>query len=390
MPTTEPTTDLNTETTTSIQNGQTTALATQAPPNEYRAVLLESPSIFSSLWSQIRQSRREPRVTVPYEYYRGEATLPVSEMRTWYQDLPSTLKQLPELSHYFFLRLGRKLHLLPKSMEVPDIWQDFQQQPGSWLNSLLVHVVVLSALVLPYLIAMWLHPPKPKQTTEIVTDISPYVPDLPHDAKKSGGGGGGGDRSMTPASKGAVPKFAKEQFTPPVAKIIIPEPKLPVTPTLIGPPDLKMPQMASSQFGDPKSLATLASNGPGSGGGIGTGSNGGVGSGNGRGLGPGDEAGVGGGVYDVGGNVTAPIAIYQPDPQYSEEARKAKYSGVVTVEIIVDTQGNVRDAQVIKPVGLGLDEKALEAVRAWKFKPGLRNGVPVATRVLVEVSFRLL
>jgi periplasmic protein TonB len=385
-----PMTDLNTGTTITAENEPATALVRRAPEPEYHTVFIESPSVFASLWRQIREGRREPRITVPREYYRGEAQLPVSEMRAWYQDLPSTLKQLPELSHYYLLRLGRKLHLLPKSMEVPDIWQDFRQQPGSWLNSLLVHVVVLCALVLPYLIARWLHPPKQVKPTEIVTDISPYIPDLPHDAKKAGGGGGGGDRSPTPASKGALPKFAKEQFTPPVAKIIIPQPKLPVTPTLIGPPDLKMPQMASSQFGDPKSLATVASNGPGANGGIGTGSNGGIGSGNGRGLGPGDEAGVGGGVYDIGGNVAAPVPIYEPDPQYSEEARKAKYSGTVLVEIIVDAQGNVRDAQVVKNVGMGLDEKALEAVRTWRFKPGTRGGVPVATRVAVEVYFRLL
>jgi periplasmic protein TonB len=384
-----PMTDLKTGTTITGETPPEHARARSAPEAEYHTVFIESPSVFASLWGQIREGRRQ-RITVPREYYRGEAQLPVSEMRSWYHDLPSTLKQLPELSHYYLLRLGRKLHLLPKSMEVPDIWQDFKQQPGSWLNSLLVHVLVLSALVLPYLIARWLHPPKQPKPTEIVTDISPYIPDLPHDAKKAGGGGGGGDRSPTPASKGALPKFAKEQFTPPVAKIIIPEPKLPVTPTLIGPPDLKMPQMASSQFGDPKSLATVASNGPGANGGIGTGSNGGVGSGNGRGLGPGDEAGVGGGVYDIGGNVAAPVPIYEPDPQYSEEARKAKYSGTVLVEIIVDAQGNVRDAQVVKNVGMGLDEKALEAVRTWRFKPGSKNGVPVATRVAVEVYFRLL
>jgi protein TonB len=385
-----PITDLNTETTTGVHNGQTSEVARTAPEPEYRTVFVESPNIFSSLLEQIRASRREPRVTVPREYYRGEAQLPVSEMRAWYHDLPSTLRQLPELSHYYLLRLGRKLHILPKSVEVPDIWQDFQQQPGSWVNSLLVHVVVLLALVLPYLIARWLRPPKKVDTTMIVTDISPYVPDLPHSGKKAGGGGGGGDRSPTPASKGNIPKFAKEQLTPPVAKIIIPQPKLPVTPTLLGPPDLKMPQMATSQFGDPKSLSTIASNGPGGGGGIGTGSGGGIGSGNGGGLGPGDQAGVGGGAYDIGGDVTAPVAIFQPDPQYSEEARKAKYSGTVLVEIVVDAQGNVRDAQVVKPVGLGLDEKALEAVRTWRFKPGLKNGVPVATRVGVEVYFRLL
>lgn len=381
--------DLKTETTATAEN-RSNGSVPGIPEPEYRAVFVESPNVFSSLWGQIRERLREPRITVPSEYYRGEVQLPVSEMRAWYSDFPSTVKQLPELSHYYLLRLGRKLHLLPKSVEVPDIWQDFKQQPGSWLNSLLVHVMVLAAIILPYLIARWLRPPKKVDTSTAVTDISPYIPDLPHGGKKAGGGGGGGDRSPTPASRGAIPKFAKEQFTPPVVKIIIPQPKLPMTPTLLGTPDLKMPQMASTQFGDPKSLAQAASNGPGARGGIGSGAGGGIGPGNGGGLGPGDDAGVGGGAYDVGGNVTGPVAIYDPDPQYSEEARKAKYSGTVLVEIIVDAQGNVRDAQVVRPLGLGLDEKALETVRTWKFKPGLRNGVPVATRVGIEVSFRLL
>jgi protein TonB len=359
------------------------------PDPEFRAVFVESSNVFSSLIRQIRQGLREPRVTVPAEYYRGEAVLPVSEMRSWYQDLPSTLKQLPELSHYGLLRLGRRLHLLPKSVEVPDIWQDFRQQPGSWVNSLLVHTVALLALVLPYFIARWLKPPA-KPTETVAIDISPYIPDLKPSTHKAGGGGGGGDRSLTPASKGAIPKFAKEQFTPPVAKIINPQPKLPMTPTLIGPPDLKLPQMTNNQFGDPKALATLASNGPGSGGGIGSGSGGGIGSGDGAGLGPGDKAGLGGGPYEVGGNVTAPIPIYSPDPGYSEEARKAKYSGVAVVVAIVDAQGNVVDVQILKPVGLGLDEKAVEAVRQWKFKPAMRNGTPVKVRVNIEVTFRLL
>jgi protein TonB len=382
-----PTTELNNE--TGVESKGAGDSATRIPDLEYRTVFLESPNVFTSLFRQIRQGLREPRITVPAEYYRGEAALPVSEMRAWYRDLPSTLKQLPELSHYWLLRAGRRLHLLPKSVEVPDIWQDFRQQPGSWVNSLLVHTVALLALVLPYFIARWLKPPaKPNDTVAI--DISPYVPQLPPSQHKAGGGGGGGDRSLTPASKGAIPKFAKEQFTPPVAKIINPQPKLPMTPTLIGPPDLKLPQMASNQFGDPKAMATEASNGPGSGGGIGTGSGGGIGPGNGSGLGPGDTAGLGGGAYDVGGNVTAPIPIYSPDPGYSEEARKAKYSGVAVVVAIVDAQGNVTDVQILKPVGLGLDEKAVEAVRQWKFKPALRNGTPVKVRVNIEVTFRLL
>lgn len=382
-----PTTEINTGTSTG-SNGTATG-AIRPAELEYRTVFLENPNVFRSLFRQILQGLREPRVTVPAEFYRGEATLPVSEMRPWFRDLPSTLRELPELSHYWLLRAGHRLHLLPKSVEVPDIWQDFRQQPGSWVNSLLVHTVALLALVLPYFIAKWLRPPtKPQETVAI--DISPYVPQLPPSAKKAGGGGGGGDRSLTPPSRGNIPKFAKEQFTPPVAKILNPAPKLPMTPTLIGPPELKLPQMAQNNFGDPKAMSATLSNGPGANGGIGTGGNGGIGSGNGSGLGPGDTAGVGGGAYDVGGNVTAPVPIYSPDPGYSEEARKAKYSGVAVVVAIVDAQGNVSDVQILRPVGLGLDEKAIEAVKQWKFKPAMRNGVPVKVRVNIEVTFRLL
>jgi TonB family protein len=91
----------------------------------------------------------------------------------------------------------------------------------------------------------------------------------------------------------------------------------------------------------------------------------------------------------VGGGVSDPIAIYKPDPAYSEEARKAKYQGTVVLYIIIDAKGDVTECRVVKPLGLGLDEKAVETVRTWKFKPAMRNGTPVPVRVMVEVSFRL-
>jgi TonB family protein len=273
---------------------------------------------------------------------------------------------------------------------VPDIWQDFRQQPASWANSLLVHLVVLAALVLPYIISRLLHPaPKVAENVQVV-DISPYLPQLAPSSKKAGGGGGGGDRSPTPPSKGALPKFSMEQFTPPMAKLPNPEPKLPMQPTLVGPPEIKLPQIASNLWGDPTGVNGPPSNGPGSGGGIGTGSGGGIGSGSGGGLGPGSGGGVGGGAFAVGGDVTEPVPIYDPDPPYSEEARKAKYEGTVTLKITVDAQGAVRDVQVVKPLGLGLDEKAIETVRTWKFKPGRKNGTAVTVWALVEVTFHLL
>jgi TonB family protein len=84
------------------------------------------------------------------------------------------------------------------------------------------------------------------------------------------------------------------------------------------------------------------------------------------------------------------VPLYKPDPEYSEEARKAKYSGTVVLSIIVDSTGKPRDIKVIRSLGLGLDEKAIEAVTKWKFRPGYRNGQPVAVQASIEVNFRLL
>lgn len=93
--------------------------------------------------------------------------------------------------------------------------------------------------------------------------------------------------------------------------------------------------------------------------------------------------------FNPGGNVSPPSATYSPDPSYSEKARLVKYSGTVLLAIVVDAQGNVREIRDVKPLGLGLDEDAIEAVRTWRFKPGMRDGTPVATRVAIEVSFRI-
>lgn len=92
-------------------------------------------------------------------------------------------------------------------------------------------------------------------------------------------------------------------------------------------------------------------------------------------------------VYEAGSDVTPPEPTYQPAPVYSREARKARVSGVATLAVIIDTQGNVADAKIQKGVGYGLDEKAVETVKTWKFRPATRRGVPVKARVLVEVTF---
>jgi TonB family protein len=215
-------------------------------------------------------------------------------------------------------------------------------------------------------------------------EISPYV--LPPAKDQSGGGGGGGDRDKLQATKGALPKLSRQQITPPVVVVRNDEPKLPVPPEVVV-PQMNLPQLGN--MGDPLSKVTLASNGTGSGGGIGSGSGGGVGSGRGPGVGPGWGGGIGGGAYRVGGGVSAPRALYAPDPEYSEEARKAKWQGTVVLWVIVGPDGKPRDIRIQRSLGMGLDEKAIEAVRQWKFDPAKKDGQPVAVQINVEVNFRL-
>jgi periplasmic protein TonB len=218
-------------------------------------------------------------------------------------------------------------------------------------------------------------------------ELSPYT--LPPAKTEAGGGGGGGDRDKLEATKGKLPKFAKEQFTPPVVVARNPDPKLPMEPTVVVPPDIKMPQIGMN-LGDPLSGVTgPASNGTGSGGGIGSGSGGGVGSGRGPGVGPGWGGGIGGGAYRVGGGVSAPRVLFQPDPEYSEEARKAKYQGTVVLWVVVGPDGRCHEMRIQRSLGMGLDEKAMEAVRQWKFDPAKKDGHPVAVQINVEVNFRL-
>jgi TonB family protein len=194
-----------------------------------------------------------------------------------------------------------------------------------------------------------------------------------------------------PATKGKAPRFAWTQFTPPSATIKNPDPKLPAEPTLLGPPDLKVANPALSNFGDPLASTVNMSNGPGGGGGIGTGEGGGIGSGSGGGLGPGEGGGTGGGAFRAGVNgVGSPSCFYMPNPPYSEEARKAKYSGVVLVDAVVTVDGRVTEPRVIKSPGLGLDDTTVQTMRTWRCKAALGpNGRPVPTRVQFEVNFRL-
>jgi periplasmic protein TonB len=226
------------------------------------------------------------------------------------------------------------------------------------------------------------------KVTLVAPDLAAYKPQVPKRDTSMGGGGGGGDRSPLPASKGKLPKAAPKQFTPPSATPK-PDPKLPMDPSLIIQPD-SVPNINSPNYGDPLSKYGIASNGSGAGGGIGSGSGGGVGSGRGGGFGPGTGGGTGGGAYRIGGGVSAPGILFRVEPEYSEEARKAKFQGAVVLALVVDEKGNPREIRVVRPLGLGLDQKAIEAVEKWRFRPGLKDGKPVPVQATIEVNFRLL
>jgi protein TonB len=202
------------------------------------------------------------------------------------------------------------------------------------------------------------------------------------------GGGGGGQQDLLPASRGRLPKFARRQFTPPSARAPEVQAVLMIEPTLIGPPGVKLPELDFAQLGDPLGRDGPASNGPGKGGGIGGGLNGGVGGHNGPGYG--DEDGGGFSIVGFTGSITAPSVLYKVEPEFSEEARKAKYQGTVVLTIEVGEDGKPHRFRILRGLGLGLDEKAIEAVSRWKFKPAQRNGRPIRAAATIEVNFRLL
>ena len=163
-------------------------------------------------------------------------------------------------------------------------------------------------------------------------------------------------------------------------------PTLPTEPTVIGPPDVVFPK---TQVGDLYSKLMVPSNGVGYGGGVGDTQGTGVGNGKGPGVGPGSDGGMGGGPFVPGKGVSAPRPIYDPEPEYSNEARVAKFQGDVLLWVVVGADGIPRDVRVRRSLGMGLDEKAIAAVSTWRFEPAMKDGRPVPVQVSIEVNFRL-
>ncbi|MGO8985994.1 MAG: energy transducer TonB [Terriglobales bacterium] len=291
---------------------------------------------------------------------------------------------------FFFPKRLPPLVLTSKPVPVRDIWGFYNYKRRGAFGSTLIHILAVAAIIAAtYLGRKIVDVAKPKQTVLLIAPDD--IPALPVSKTRVGGGGGGGDRDKLQASPGRLPTQSLRQITPPMAVVRNPDPKLAVPPTIVVPPEIKLQQPNLPDLGDPMShMPSVPSNGQGSGGGIGDrGHGGGVGSGEGPGFGPGSGGGTGGGVYHVGGGVSAPRKIYDPDPEYSEEARKAKYQGTCVLYVVVGPDGKTRDIRVSRTLGLGLDEKAMEAVKNWRFEPAYKDGKPVAVAINIEVDFRL-
>ena len=356
-------------------------------------LLLPEHILHDSWWGSLRRQwheARHPEKLPPLVL----TSRPVDRREIWTAEGSLLGSLLSNLHDSLFPEKLPPLQMTSHPVKVREIWGEYNyKKNGAW-GSVATHLGIVAALIVVSIMPSKLKEPSkdPQQVTELVApDPNTYLPISMKKNDTIGGGGGGGDRDKLQAPRGRLPKLAMEQFTPPAMVLRNDNPKLPVEPTIVIPPQVKLANNNMPNLGDPKSAIPTGplSNGTGSGGGIGSGSGGGIGSGEGPGLGPGRGGGTGGGVFRVGGGVSAPRVLFQPDPEYSEEARKAKFQGTCVLWLVVSQDGRPRDVRVARSLGMGLDEKAIEAVRQWKFEPAMKDGKPVAVQINVEVNFRL-
>ncbi len=249
----------------------------------------------------------------------------------------------------------------------------------SWAGSVVLHVCGVAVLLLL----------RTDEGLLVKTSIVPIdvrmpvkIPPPPVAARAMGGGGGGED--TRPASRGRLPRVAELVFTPPTTRTVEIEAALPVEPTIVAAPAV---DISALRMGDPFGVPGPLSDGRGRRGGIGDGDDGGVGdrSGPRAGKGPGMD-----GAYSLGAVSSAPVLIHKVEPEFSEEARKARFNGVVLLRVIIDAQGVPTNIEVVRAPGLGLGERAVGAVSQWRFRPGRKEGKAVPVWATVEVNFSLL
>ena len=342
-------------------------------------LMVEDQAWASGFWSNLKsyfgREEKDYRITA-----QPVATHLLVEDIPWYRAIYSGIKGI------FVKEERREIEVTAQPVEVAEIFRDYKIRSSSFVLSVAVQCLFVTAIVFVPLLLIR-DAPLTANETEIyfMSRVRLIAPRL----GPSGGGGGGGLKAPKPPSKGRLPKPSNKQLTPPTPRIRNPRPLLPVEPTVIVPQLAQLPAIDLPDYGDPLGIPGPPSPGPGSGGGIGTGTGTGVGPGEGAGVGPGKGGGIGGGVFRVGGGVTPPTVLSRIEPVYSEEARKAKYQGVVVLSAIVRKDGSIEILKVVRSLGLGLDENAIRALKGWRFRPGMKGGKPVDVALNIEVNFSL-
>jgi TonB family protein len=296
-------------------------------------------------------------------------------------DKPLWAALYENLRDAFFPQRLPPLELTSKPIPVPDRMAA-RTNPWALGTATVINGGIMAlAILLGMRAAIHHFPPSPTGAHVDISDLHIFAPPA---ARPSDGGNGGGTNDLIDPIEGRNPKFANAPIAPPMVALIQ-QPKLPAEPAI----DIRLPENSSMpNIGVENSTnVTLASNGPGTHGGQGTGKNGGDGPGNGNGgWGPGS----GNSFYVPGqAGVIAPTLLIAPEAEFSDEARRQKYQGTCMLAVIVDAHGNPQNVHVIRVLGMGLDEKALEAVRRYRFKPGTKDGKPVPVLISVAVDFRL-
>ena len=196
------------------------------------------------------------------------------------------------------------------------------------------------------------------------------------------GGGGGGNPVRTPPPPRPAPRKATRTTAPPAPAVtVVPQEITPVVPQPQEPQPPAPAAIADASASGALDAPSLAGGGTGDGNGIG----------NGSGSGPGLDRGFGDGAYQIGNGVTTPVPIRRASPQYTVEAMRARAQGIITVQCVVEPDGECGDLRILHEFDppFGLDREALEAARRWRFRPGMRNGQPVPVVVSLEIEFNI-
>lgn len=213
-----------------------------------------------------------------------------------------------------------------------------------------------------------------------------------------GGGGGGGMKMPTPPPKRE--SMGKERLPSPLPARRLPPPVRPpppqrppppleaktiVAPVLSSPADKRDREGVLEKVPEPPK----ESQGPGASQSTGSGTGSGIGEGAGPGIGAGEGGGTGGGVYRPGSGVDPPRLLREVRADYTDDARRKNITGEVVLEIVIRRDGSVGDVKLLRGLNAGLDQRAIEAVRQWRFAPARLKGTPVDVAVEVSVEFKL-